>query len=113
MGFGLHFDDAHHRGGVVTEILVNLAACAVITLALIIIYWFFLDVFKGIDMADKSAVQSLKDGTAIVVVNYIAKSGMRQGYTFHNVTPVALQEALTALDKPEFAPMQMQEPDNA
>lgn len=55
-------------------------------------------------MADTSATDSLKPGTAIVVLNIIAKNGYMTGYTFHNVTGKAWADVLDILDKPEFKP---------
>lgn len=76
----------------------------VLCIAGIILYFFFMDVFN---MPDTPPLQNLKNGTAIVTVNFIAKSGAKVGHTFRNVPPDVMQSVFDLLDRPEFGPQAM------
>lgn len=56
---------------------------------------------------DQGLIESMAPNTAVVVVNIIAKSGYRGGFTFHNVTPETWNAVLALLDQPAHKPAEM------
>lgn len=83
-----------------------LVSCVIVALLVLLIA---LELFRkgSPTMADKSSIETLRDGSAIVIVNVIAKSGYRGGFTFRNVTPDTWTKVLQLLDVPLHGPSEM------